>query len=109
MIRSLPLSLTIALAVVGFTAWADPALADWPQWRGPLSNGVSPDADPPIEWSESKNLKWKVKIPGLGSSTPIILGDKVFVTTAVATGKKAPPEVPDPAFKQTGPGAERRW
>ena len=35
----------------------------WPQWRGPLATGVAPNADPPLEWSETKNVKWKAKLP----------------------------------------------
>src|SRR6266545_6865192 len=55
----------------------------WPQWRGPLMNGVGPHADPPIEWSETKNIKWKVEIPGKGSATPVVWGERIFVLTAV--------------------------
>src|SRR5208337_1971915 len=60
----------------------------WPQWRGPLATGVAPLADPPVTWSETNHVKWKVKIPGLGASTPIIWGDRVFILTAVSTGRK---------------------
>ncbi len=60
----------------------------WPQWRGPLQNGVAPSANPPTTWSESSNIKWKVKIPGDGNATPIIWGDKIFIQTAIPTGKK---------------------
>ncbi|TLD70341.1 hypothetical protein FEM03_13445 [Phragmitibacter flavus] len=59
----------------------------WPQWRGPSADGVSADGRPPLEWSESNNVQWKVKIPGNGSSTPIIWGNQVFITTAVSTAK----------------------
>src|SRR5438876_1220003 len=38
----------------------------WPQWRGPLANGVAPHANPPLSWSESKNLRWKIPLPGKG-------------------------------------------
>src|SRR6186713_3653145 len=55
----------------------------WGQWRGPEGTGVSRTADPPLEWSETKNVRWKVEIPGRGSGTPVIWGDKVFVLTAV--------------------------
>ena len=58
----------------------------WPQWRGPLGTGVAPRADPPVEWSEAKNVRWKTPIPGKGHSTPIVWGDRVFLTTAVPTG-----------------------
>ena len=68
---------------------------NWHQWRGPQANGVSRTAKPPIEWSEKKNVKWKVAIDGKGSSTPIIWGDKVFLLTAINTGK-VDPSLPKP-------------
>jgi outer membrane protein assembly factor BamB len=55
----------------------------WPQWRGPYATGVSRTADPPIEWSETTNIRWKVEIPGRGSGTPVIWGDRVFLLSAV--------------------------
>jgi len=58
----------------------------WPQWRGPSGNGVALDNDPPVEWSESKNVRWKIDIPGRGSSSPIIWGDQLYVTTAIPIG-----------------------
>ena len=74
---------------------ADPErLNHWPQWRGPLNNGVAPRGDPPVEWSESKNVRWKVEIPGSGSATPVVWGEKLFVLTAVDTGRK-PAGAPD--------------
>jgi len=77
----------LALAPVANTA-ANPN-ANWGQWRGPLGTGNAPDANPPSEWSEDKNIKWKVKVPGSGISTPIVWGDKIFLLTAVAPEKKA--------------------
>jgi YihY family inner membrane protein len=59
----------------------------WPVWRGPLATGVAPHGDPPVEWSETENVRWKIELPGLGHSTPVIWGDRVFVTTAVPTGE----------------------
>src|SRR4051812_34112015 len=59
----------------------------WPQWRGPFFKGAAPHADPPVEWSESKNVRWKVALPGKGHSTPVVWNDRVFVTTAVAVGE----------------------
>ena len=56
---------------------------NWPSWRGPLSSGVAPHADPPIEWSEDKNVRWKTALPGLGHSTPAVWGDRIFVTSAI--------------------------
>ena len=56
---------------------------NWPQWRGPLGTGEAPHAKPPLEWSETKNLRWKTPIPGLGKSTPVVWNDLVFVTSAI--------------------------
>ena len=58
----------------------------WPQWRGPFANGVSRTAKPPIEWSETKNIKWKVEIPGRGAASPVVWGDRVYLLTAVPIG-----------------------
>ena len=63
--------------------------AYWAQWRGPLATGVAPKADPPAEWSESRNVRWKIEIPGRGSGTPVVWGDRLFVLTAVPTGVDA--------------------
>jgi len=62
-------------------------LKNWPEWRGPEANGFAPDGNPPIEWSESKNVKWKIEIPGKGHATPIIWGDVIYIQTAVETNK----------------------
>ena len=58
----------------------------WPTWRGPTSSGVAPAANPPIEWSETTNIRWKVQVPGRGSASPIVWEDRVFVLTAVPAG-----------------------
>src|SRR5262245_42199586 len=58
----------------------------WPQWRGPHNTGVSKTATPPTEWSESKNVRWKIEIPGRGSATPVVWGDRLYVLTAVPVG-----------------------
>src|SRR6266446_474683 len=72
-----------------FDAQAVPMANDnWPQWRGPTQNGVAPSATPPITWSETSNVKWKVKIPGDGNATPIIWENQVFIQTSIPTGKK---------------------
>jgi outer membrane protein assembly factor BamB len=56
---------------------------NWGHWRGESGNGISSDANPPTEWSSSKNVKWKVPIPGRGTGSPVIWKDQVFVVTAV--------------------------
>ena len=60
---------------------------NWPHLRGPNANGLVDKGNPPVEWSEDTNIRWKVKIPGTGYATPIIWGDKIFVQTAVKTDK----------------------
>ena len=64
----------------------------WPQWRGALGTGVAPYANPPVEWSETKNVRWKTDLPGEGHSTPIVWGDRSFVTAAVPYGKTLAPQ-----------------
>ena len=61
--------------------------ANWHQWRGPEANGLAPAGDPPVEWSATKNVKWKAEIPGGGKSSPIVWGNRIYLTTAVNTGK----------------------
>jgi len=61
----------------------------WPAWRGPTLNGhAAKNAKPPVTWSESENVKWKVELPGLGNSTPCIWGNKIILTSAKSTGEK---------------------
>ncbi len=73
------------------------AEANWPQWRGPLATGVAPDANPPVTWSETNNLKWQVALPGEGSATPIIWGNRVFIEAAIPTGRRLEPATGGPA------------
>ncbi len=65
--------------------------SDWPAWRGPNGTGAVEFASPPTEWSASKNVRWKTRLPGRGHSTPVVWGDHVFVTTASPVGTKLPP------------------
>jgi len=119
--RTLCLSF-VSIAIVNFHAAvagpSDEARRNWPQWRGPLATGVAPEADPPLEWSESKNVKWKVAIPGAASSTPVVWGNRVFVLTAVqiakageakpAEEKPAEARPPGPPPREGGPPGEGR-
>jgi outer membrane protein assembly factor BamB len=99
-----PVFLLAALLAPSGRAGAESA-ADrfWPQWRGPLATGFAPLADPPLTWSETSNIKWKVAIPGEGNATPIIWDNRVFILSAIATGQKAPapaePGGPDEIFR----------
>ncbi|MDA7873894.1 PQQ-like beta-propeller repeat protein [Rhodopirellula sp.] len=89
------LNACLLLLTLSMPAFGDSFADNWHQWRGPDATGVSTTADPPVKWSEDKNVKWKVAIEGQGTSTPIIWGDKVFVLTAINTGVKDP-SIPDP-------------
>ncbi len=61
----------------------DISATDWPWWRGPNRDGLAdPDQSPPLAWSETENVLWKIAIPGRGHSSPIVVGDQVFLTTA---------------------------
>ena len=63
-------------------ALASPLLAgDWPNWRGPGYNGVASGTGYPTEWSATKNVAWKVQLPGKGSSTPVVWGQHIFLTS----------------------------
>src|SRR5262245_25533351 len=88
---------------------------NWPQWRGPSGNGLVARGNPPLEWGESKNIKWKVQIPGKGHATPAIWDNRIFILTAVpdataggAAAEAPPPEPPPPAQPAEPEGGRRR-
>ena len=62
--------------------------ADWPGFRGPNGNGKSDAKDLPVEWSKDKNVKWFFELPAMGNSSPVVVGDKVFITCAEEKGKQ---------------------
>jgi outer membrane protein assembly factor BamB len=97
----------LGLGVWGAQAAPSPAEQNWPQWRGPLGTGVSPSADPPVTWSETSNVRWKVKIPGSGSATPVVWNDRVFVPAAVPVGETTPGTPPDAAQAGGAPRSVR--
>lgn len=91
----------LAPAVAGDVA-TDKA-ANWHHWRGPNADGSAPAANPPTKWDAKTNIKWKVEIPGRGSATPIVWGERIFVLTAIKTGRKATAAElpkPDPRFER---------
>jgi outer membrane protein assembly factor BamB len=71
------------------------ALRNWPQWRGPLANGVAPLANPPIHWSETNHVRWKIPLPSKAHSSPIVFGDSVYVLAAVPVGEAQKPVYDD--------------
>ena len=62
---------------------------NWPQWRGPRSDGTSLEANLPVKWSETENIAWKTALTGMGTSTPIIWGDHIFLTSQLGDGPSA--------------------
>jgi outer membrane protein assembly factor BamB len=71
------------------------ALRNWGQWRGPLANGVAPQANPPIQWSETNNIRWKTPLQGKAHASPIVFGDAVYVLSAVPVGEAQKPVFDD--------------
>ncbi len=65
--------------------------SEWPHWRGPLGTGASSDAEPPVTWSETQNIRWTFDLPGEGQSTPIVWGDRIFLTAAQPIGESMSP------------------
>lgn len=55
---------------------------NWPQFRGPTAQGISTDKNPPLTWSATENVAWQTELPGESWSSPVVWGDRVFVTTA---------------------------
>jgi len=96
--RLFPSFVALSLGLGSVTA-ADIASRNWPQWRGPAFNGTAPHGTAPTTWSETEHVKWKFKIPGEGSATPIVWEDQVFILTAIETAK------PDAAPKADAPPA----
>ncbi len=93
------LSFAVALSAAEFPK---EATSNWHQWRGPNASGSAPKADPPTKWDEKSNIAWKVELPGKGSATPAVWGNRIFVLTAVKTDRIARAgELPvaDPVFK----------
>ncbi len=114
-LKSPPILLIILMAVGTQTA---SKAEHWPTWRGPDRMGVVSEGNPPLKWSETENIKWKVKLNGDASnSSPIIWGDKIFFQTAVDTKIKddtpVAASIPNPHMRMSGggmghPGEEAR-
>lgn len=81
-----PVMALLAAPAAAQSGDAPDAASGWPQWRGPLATGAAPAGDPPVRWSETENVRWKVEIPGHGQSSPVVWGDRLFVLTAVPAG-----------------------
>jgi outer membrane protein assembly factor BamB len=80
-----------------------PAQAEWRQWRGPFFTGMAA-GDAPLMWNDATNVRWKVEIPGRGHSSPIVSGNRIFLTTAIPTGNKTETPAPAEGGGRGGPG-----
>lgn len=81
--RAAAVALTLMAAIAAGCqrgASAEESAGDWLQFRGPTGQRASDERGLPVEWNERKNLAWKVKLPGAGSSTPILYGDRIYLT-----------------------------
>ena len=79
----LAIGVLLLISLAGGSAWA---ASEWPQFRGPDGNGSSPARRVPLSWSETNNLAWKVSPPGRGRSSPIVSGDRIWLTYALEQG-----------------------
>jgi outer membrane protein assembly factor BamB len=106
--KSLTALVGLTILVCGPARFAN-AAENWPQWRGPQGNGVSDATNPPTEWSLAKNIVWKAPLPSWSGGTPVIWGDRVFVTSPSKSeaSKSAGQEPPKQANSQPG-GQPRR-
>jgi len=99
--RVFSVSASVVLSFIVLLSCETLALAgDWPQWRGPDGNGVAPAGSPPLVWSETENVRWKVAVPGAGLASPIVFGDRVYLLSAI------PPEAP---AKEPAGEEEQDW
>src|SRR6266849_2423658 len=77
----------LSCAVLLFV-WDITLASEWPQWRGPRGDGTSDETNIPVRWSQTENVAWKVPIPGMGHSSPVVWGDRVFLTTCLEKEQK---------------------
>jgi outer membrane protein assembly factor BamB len=80
----LVIAAALSLAAVSLSA------EDWPQFRGPTGQGHSTERGLPVDWSETQNVAWKTPVPGIGWSSPVVAGGRVWLTTSVDTGSRLP-------------------
>ena len=100
--RLLTAAVTVLLASPSVTG------ADWPNWRGPLASGVSPETGLPERWSAIENVAWKARLAGVGVSSPVVSGDQVYVTSQIGAGVRQPGSHPRLAQGAGAAGAGER-
>jgi outer membrane protein assembly factor BamB len=83
------ISVVLLISLLTIEAYATIGSDYWPSWRGPTATGAAGDnANPPLTWSETENIKWKVEVPGEGISSPVVWADKIFFLTACESEKE---------------------
>ena len=94
MTAKLHLSITplLLLCVLGASVVHSHAAENWPQFRGADARGVSTNANLPDKWSVTENVEWKTAIPGRGWSSPVVWGERVFLTTVINSGETEAPK-----------------
>ncbi|HMP18397.1 MAG TPA: PQQ-binding-like beta-propeller repeat protein, partial [Gemmatales bacterium] len=80
----------VLLGVAGVSLLSLTQAEDWPGFRGPGGNGLADGKSIPLEWNQEKNILWKVKVPGVAWSSPIVVGDKIFISTAITENQRKP-------------------
>src|SRR5688572_21329669 len=85
-----PVVLSLIFSGAAALASAPVQNREWMQWRGPFNTGMAV-GDAPLRWSDTSGVAWKVPIPGRGHSTPIIAKGRMFLTTAIPTGRGGAP------------------
>ena len=83
-----------SVTIVTTALIASTTAADWPHWRGPHGTGVADESSVPTRWSATENVVWKAPIGGLGVSTPIVSGDRIFVTSQIGASVRRPGKHP---------------
>ena len=98
----------VLVSVFSAGAFGADADSNWPTWRGPRSNGVVVEGNPPLTWSDTENVKWKVPVPDTSNSTPVVWGDRLIFLSNVATAedKRTPPPFDFKTMKPTDGGRE---
>ena len=73
-------TLCAAMLFMGFASGLAPDEGNWPYWRGPAADGMAVGGAP-LHWSDTQNVRWKTEIPGRGNSSPVVWGNRIFLTT----------------------------
>src|SRR5215467_8428544 len=85
LISRITIALILSLSAISlfYSTGSSAAPANWPQWRGPGGSGIFTEKNLPTEWSATRNIKWKAAIAGRGHSSPVVWGNRIFLTTAI--------------------------